>query len=653
MSALPGGEPSPTFVICGDNPLVHQLARQLTDRFADATVTVVLPNRRGSYVPQLERMDRVRIMYAERLDLAALRAADVENARALALVDQADVENFHAALRAHELNPDIRLVLRMFNTRLGFRIRRLFSDCVVLSISQLAAPSFIAEALGEDAQNYLRLGARSLYVAPAKDTPAQQVVSGLVDGPDGVELRSSKAPVNQVLALGVREPYSPGARDRWRMLVRFMFGHNLIRLLVGLLTLIAVGCLLMVLIGNSWGGAVYETLLDSAGAAQSEPDKSAWFKVLQLSVVFVGLAMTPVVTALVVGGVVRGQLSDHAVDPARMEGHVVVAGLGNVGMRVVEQLSDLGVPVVALDNDENARGMALARSLGVPVVIGQATWEDTLRAVGVPKARALVLLTSNDAVNLEAAMLGQSYRDDLRVVLRLSDDDLAERVQLSLGTAIVRSVFQLAAAGFAAAVVERGVIATLPINQDTLLVAELPVEEGSALAGLRIADAGLSHHSRVVALQRAGDDEPQWKPSANEVLEVGHQLVVVATRTGLDELLEPNPARIEPVAVQRAPEKTGAGPEQSDTAAGTESAEGRADAPAPPSNTARRDPSSAAPGIDDAGAESTAQRGDSATVRREPGNAVRRRLSRDLPGHTKAEENANPEDSTETDAIGS
>lgn len=538
MHVSPGGGQSPTFVVCGDNPLVHQLALQLTTRFPDATVTAVLPNRNGSYVPQLEKLDRVRILCAERLDEAVLRAAGVERALALALVDQADVENFHAALRAHELNPRIRLVIRMFNTGLGFRIRRLFSDCVVLSISEMAAPSFIAAALGEKAQGYLRLGERTLYVAAVGDAPPDRVVSGLAGGPGAIALRSPHAPADRVLALAGRVPYSPGARRRWLNQLRYLVRHDLIRLLLVMLIIIAAVCVMMVLIGNSWGTAVYETLLDSAGAAQPEPGREPLFKILQLGVVFTGLAMTPVITALVVGGVLRAQLSEYSIDPSRMENHVVVAGLGNVGMRVVEQLRDLGVPVVGLDYDENARGIALARSLGVPVVIGQATWEDTLRAVGVPKARALVLLTSSDAVNLEAAMLGQSYRDDLRVVLRVSDDDLADRVQRSLGKAVVRSVFQLAADGFAAAVVERRVIATLTINQATLLVAEVPVEPGSALIGLRIADLGSAEHTRVIAVQPAVGDTLEWQPAAQTVLAAGNQLVVVATRLGLEELLE-------------------------------------------------------------------------------------------------------------------
>ncbi|MCM6774759.1 NAD-binding protein [Nocardia sp. CDC159] len=538
MHVHEGGGTAPSFVVCGDNPLVYQLSLQLVTRFADATVTVVLPNRDGAYVPQLERLERVRIQCSDRLDEETLRRAGVAQARALVLVDQADVENFHAALRAHELNAHIRLVVRMFNTGLGFRIRSLFADCVVLSISEIAAPSFIAAALGEKALDYLRLGERTLYVTGAGDAPAGKVVCALTEPDGAIRLLPPGRGGERVLALADRAPYRPNRRSRWLRIVRYLMRNNLVRLVLVLLTLMTLGCVGLVAIGTAWGDAIYETLLDAAGAAQPEHHRDPIFKVLQVGVVFTGLALTPVVTAMVVGGVLRAQLSEQiGPDPADFSDHVVVAGLGNVGSRVMEQLCDLGVPVVGLDYDENSRGIALARTLGVPVVIGQATWEDSLRAVGVSRARALVLLTSSDAVNLEAALLGQSYRDDLRVVLRLYDDDLAERVQKSLGKAVVRSVFQLAADGFAAAAAERRVIATLSVNSDTLMVAEVPVEPESELVGRPIRAADLTEHTRVIALQRAVGAELEWQPDPETLLAQGNQLVVVSTRTGLEQLL--------------------------------------------------------------------------------------------------------------------
>ncbi|MGV9679643.1 NAD-binding protein [Nocardia sp. NPDC003482] len=544
MHVHEGDGTAPSFVVCGDNPLVHQLALELVTRFPDGSVTVVLPNLDGTYVPQLQRLERVRIQCSTRLDEETLRAAGVAHARALALVDQADVENFHAALRAYELNGQIRLVIRMFNTGLGFRIRSLFADCVVLSISEIAAPSFIAAALGEEALDYLRIGERTLYVSSTPEAPSGKVVCALTEQAGEIRLLPPDQGGERALAVMDRAPYRPDRAGRWFRVLRNLARNNLVRLMLLLLTCITIGCGLMIAIGNGWSDAVYETLLDAAGAAQPEHARSPAFKVLQVGVVFIGLALTPVVTAMVVGGVLRAQLSETAgPDPADFTDHVVVAGLGNVGSRVMEQLCDLGVPVVGLDNDENARGITLARSLGVPVVIGQATWEDSLQAVGVSRARALLLLTSSDAVNLEAALLGQYYREDLRVVLRLFDDDLAERVQRTLGKAVVRSVFQLAAEGFAMAVSERRVIATLSVDRETLMVAEVPVEAGSVLAGRQIRAADMSDHIRILALQRTVGAELEWQPDPETLLAEGNQLVVVTTRAGLNELLSRSEGR--------------------------------------------------------------------------------------------------------------
>jgi hypothetical protein len=83
------------------------------------------------------------------LDGDAFNVARVQSARALALLGQDDLGNFHAALRAQELNPELRLVVRIFNTSLGERMRTFFHDCAVLSGSSMSAPSFAAAALGE------------------------------------------------------------------------------------------------------------------------------------------------------------------------------------------------------------------------------------------------------------------------------------------------------------------------------------------------------------------------------------------------------------------------------------------------------------------------------------------------------------------------
>ena len=116
------------------------------------------------------------------MDHEAFLAAGVPSARALALLRQDDLGNFHAALRAQELNPDLRLVVSIFNTSLGERIRTFFTDCAVLAEASMAAPSFVAASLGEPTPSHVRLAGRTLYVARREDTDAEHVICGLGRG---------------------------------------------------------------------------------------------------------------------------------------------------------------------------------------------------------------------------------------------------------------------------------------------------------------------------------------------------------------------------------------------------------------------------------------------------------------------------------------
>jgi hypothetical protein len=92
---------------------------------------------------------------------------------------QDDLGNFHAALRAQELSPGLRLVVRIFNTRLGEWMNTFFTDCAVLSGSSMAAPSFVAAALGEPAPSHVRVAGRTPYVVRSSAIDPRHVICGL------------------------------------------------------------------------------------------------------------------------------------------------------------------------------------------------------------------------------------------------------------------------------------------------------------------------------------------------------------------------------------------------------------------------------------------------------------------------------------------
>ena len=138
-----------------------------------------------------------------------------------------------------------------------------------------------------------------------------------------------------------------------------------------------------------------------------------------------------------------------------MAGHVVVVGLGSVGIRVVEGLLAEGVRVVVVEHDDTNRYLARARALDVPVVIADATQRQTHAMVNLFDASAVAILTSADLTNIETGLavretLGDRW-DEVPVVLRVFDRDLARMMERNFGFRHVRSTSALAAPWFVGA----------------------------------------------------------------------------------------------------------------------------------------------------------------------------------------------------------
>jgi Trk K+ transport system NAD-binding subunit len=574
------GPPKRHLIVCGDDPLAHRLIEELVRRYR-VKVTVLLTNERRNHGPQIARLPDVTVIEVDQLNGYAFRRARIDTAEALALVHQDDVGNIHAALRVKELNPDLRLVVRMFNMGLGGGIRQLFPDCRVLSDAAMAAPAFVSAALGEVAPVHVRLPGRTLYVAHRADVRREDVVCALaraqpgdkVNGEQPELLPGDQDQADLVLAVAT------GARARAAMLdqsagsdgtsgmvlmgdrptgrraamaARFRhwrrspFGalSMLISRKLRITALALVGLLvagtvtLKVTEGTTWLNAAYLAILDTLAGANPDATAPPIVKVIETALTVVSILLIPIITAAIVEAAVNarlalalGRLKEPVAD------HVVVVGLGNVGSRVLRRLHDLGVPAVAIDKSEQARGIPVARELHIPYIIGDASNKATLGAASVRTCRALLVVSTDDATNLETALQGRAIKDDLRVVLRLFDGDFASRVQRAFGITMSRSVSFVAAPAFAAAMMERAVVGTIPVGRNVLLLAEVPVGAGSDLAGAPLAHAGEPGESRVIAIMVDRRRSTVWTLEPQRTLQPEDVLFVVATRAGLGRLL--------------------------------------------------------------------------------------------------------------------
>ncbi|MGX1368481.1 voltage-gated potassium channel Kch [Streptomyces canus] len=542
-------------VVCGDDGLAHRLAAELTGVYGEQVTLVVPASERSVRPPVVVRarsasalLDRVvtaaagltgngggtapahvtatgeppggiRLMEAAEPSESALAEAGVARADALALVYDDDETNIRAALTARRLNPRLRLVLRLYNRRLGQHIEELLDQAATLAAGELAdgtgldasttvlsdadtaAPALAATALtgtskvlqtgglllraverppaGPGAGAGSGAGLATLALLSPTDTSGPGGDQGPTLLPDAAAVRDGGARATVVLEqVSYAGPALPDGRGVMPWFAS-LFSRRLRWSLAGMVgCVVALAVALWLVTGIHPLRAFYLTLLDLFAIDDPAIGESVGRQILQLLSGLAGLLLLPVLLAAVLEVLGTFRTTSSLRKPPRgLGGHVVLLGLGKIGTRVLTRLRELNIPVVCVESDPEARGLATARRLRVPVVLGDVTQEGVLEAAKIHRAHALLAVTSADTTNLEAVLYARAVRPDLRVVLRLYDDDFATAVYRTLRAAHPRastrsrSVSHLAAPAFAGAMMGRQILGAFPVERRVLLFA--------------------------------------------------------------------------------------------------------------------------------------------------------------------------------------
>ncbi|MDT0316787.1 NAD-binding protein [Streptomyces millisiae] len=651
-------------IVCGDDALAARLAAELHEVYRERVTLVVPPAPGADGAPASPTPGRARAatllrrvtaavtrpgpaapddtgVFARRIDdssgeirlpveeMAAaeasqevLRQAGVEQATALALVYEDDEANIRVALAARRLNPRLRLVIRLYNRKLGEHLARLLDQAAavalpeadratvdaattILSDADTAAPALAATAVAGTSKIVEAEGLLLRAVERPPPGPGQLADPGLcvlallsstTNDPAGAEGSDSSGPRapqllpdeetvaaatgrgTMVLETVAHAGPRPARRVASAAPLAEIFSRRLRWAVAGVvLAVLGLAVTSLFTTPDDPVHATYLIVLDLFSINEPAIGEPAPRQVLQLLSGLVGLALLPILVAgaLEALGAFRG--SSALRRPSRaLSGHVVLLGLGKIGTRVLGRLKELDIPVVCVEEDPEARGVPLARRLRVPVVLGDVTQEGVLEAAKIERAGALLALTSSDTTNLEAALYARSLRPDLRVALRLYDDDFASAVYRTLRAAHPgaltrsRSVSSLAAPAFAGAMMGRQILGAMPVERRVLLFAAVEVAGHAEFEGRTVAEANRPGAWRVVALDTSApaDRHPDltarpadagrgdgagllWELHPGYVLRPEDRVVLAATRRGLAELLGRLPAASRPPGGRR------------------------------------------------------------------------------------------------------
>lgn len=483
-------------VVCGLDRLGFRVADALI-RLGDQ-VTIVTDDPDPELLKVVQKAG-ARIVRGKAVDIAALPGVNLARADCLVLTDAQDLGNLQAALSARDASPDLKIVIRMFSADLAHRATRLLTNARTISSSFEAAPYFAAAALGEG-------------LPPSRHVWGRRLPSDADDDLD------ADAPVR--------------TRRRWvrvrlasRALLAF-FDRRLgmtvaaVVLLLGLTTVLFHAFAQM-----TWVDALFQAGATSTGNYPSE--SPSWLKVYDVGFMFATAAALAMVFALVTDALVGTRILEAlGVPRGRMRGHVVVIGLGSVGYRITQHLLGAGIEVAADEINERNRWIQVARRQGVPVLVADGRYRDSLRLLSVDSARAVITATDDDLANLEACLIARELNPDARIVSRLFDPELADRAERQLGIDACFSATALASPAFVAAVLGGGVLGTLEREGRLWVLAEIGVDAPHADVSSFEAPPDL----RVLAVRTPSGEH--WAPDTPDRLSRGDAVLLVCTREG-------------------------------------------------------------------------------------------------------------------------
>jgi Trk K+ transport system NAD-binding subunit len=210
--------------------------------------------------------------------------------------------------------------------------------------------------------------------------------------------------------------------------------------------------------------------------------------------------------------------------------------MGRVGYRVTKELLRLGEEVVGIEINPDIPFLEDIRQLKIPVLLGDARTRELLEKTRIDTASAIVVCTDNDMTNLDIALDAREINPKIKVVMRMFDARLAEKVRRGFGIHTAFSTSALAAPVFAAAATRAKIKQSFYVDDVLMNVARARVQKGSALEGHTVGWAEEALDLTIVLHERQDLVDPH--PAPDVELQAEDCLAVFASLESLALLRE-------------------------------------------------------------------------------------------------------------------
>lgn len=219
-----------------------------------------------------------------------------------------------------------------------------------------------------------------------------------------------------------------------------------------------------------------------------------------------------------------------------LKDHYIICGYGRMGRIIAYELKMKYLNIVVIEKYREA----MNGTEDFLVIEGDATKDDTLRRAGIERARGLISVLPTDAENLFVVLSAREINPNLLIVARAGEEG-SEHKLLRAGADKAVSPYYIGGIRMAQTVLKPAVTDFLEFATKSgnieLQLEEMPIREGSKLAGRTLDECGIGRELGViiVAIKQA-TGEMKFNPTSRTEIQAGDTLIAVGEISKLKEL---------------------------------------------------------------------------------------------------------------------
>ncbi|HLF48828.1 MAG TPA: potassium channel protein [Methylomirabilota bacterium] len=297
-------------------------------------------------------------------------------------------------------------------------------------------------------------------------------------------------------------------------------------------------------IGGTWLDALFMTVttITTVGYSEVKLLDSAG-RIFTMFIAIVGVGSLFYTFGVVMEYLVAVRLADplgrrkmeKSID--RLEGHIIVAGLGRVGRQAAQELHEAGVPFLVVDPGETA--LRQAEEHGYLALQGDATDDVVLERAGVRRARGLIATTANDATNMYIVLSARVLSPKLYIVSRAVDDASVSKLTRA-GADRAISPYAIGGHRLAHLILSPTVVdffeTALRRGNEALNIEALAVAPESPAVSRTLEALDLRQATGATVLAILRDDNCMVNPAGDMALRAGDRLLALGTREQLERV---------------------------------------------------------------------------------------------------------------------